>query len=54
MESKSEHILSLALELMDDIEFSKIEAQAILLKTTRLARYVDNDEIRKFLTQLAG
>jgi hypothetical protein len=34
---------------MDDIEFSKIDAQSILLKTTRLARYVDNDKIRQFL-----
>ena len=49
MESKSEHILKLALELMDDIEFSKIDAQSILLKTTRLARYVDNETIRQFL-----
>lgn len=49
MESKSEHILALALQLMDDIEFSKIEAQSILLKTTRLARYVENDDIRQFL-----
>lgn len=49
MQSKSEHILSLANELMDDIELSRIDAQAILLKTTRLARYVDNQEIRQFL-----
>jgi hypothetical protein len=49
MQSKSEHILSLAIELMDDIELSRIDAQAILLKTTRLARYVDNQEIRQFL-----
>jgi hypothetical protein len=49
MQSKNEHILSLATEIMDDIELSKNEAQAILLKATRLARYVDNEEIRSFL-----
>lgn len=49
MESKSEHIQSLALEMMDDIELSRLNAQSILLKATRLARYVDNKEIRQFL-----
>lgn len=49
MESKNEHILSLATEIMDDIELSRNEAQAILLKATRLARYVDNEEVRSFL-----
>ena len=49
MENKTEHILKLATEIMDDIELSRNEAQSILLKTTRLARYVDNSEIRAFL-----
>ena len=49
MESKTEHILKLATEIMDDIELSKNEAQSILLKTTRLARYVDDSNIRAFL-----
>ncbi len=49
MESKSEHILNLALEIIDDIELSRLDAQAILLKTTRLARYVDNSEVRTWL-----
>jgi hypothetical protein len=49
MESKTEHILKLATEIMDDIELSRNEAQSILLKTTRLARYVDDSETRAFL-----
>lgn len=34
---------------MDDIELTKNEAQSILLKTTRLARYVDDSKIRDWL-----
>jgi hypothetical protein len=47
--SKFEHIIELSKEIIDDIEFSKIEGQALLLKATRLARYVDNEETRKWL-----
>lgn len=47
--SKSEHIINLSREIIDDIEFSKIEGQALLLKATRLARYSDDNEIRKWL-----
>lgn len=49
MEDKSEHIISLAKEIIDDIELSRLDAQSILLKSTRLTRYVDNEEIRKWL-----
>lgn len=49
LESKTEHILKLATEIMDDIELSESEPQSILLKSTRLARYVDNSEIRSYL-----
>jgi hypothetical protein len=42
MESKTEHILKLATVIIDDIELSKNDAQSILLRTTRLARYVDD------------
>lgn len=49
MQSKNDHILSLASEIMDDIELSRNNPQAIVLKATRLARYVDNEEIRSFL-----
>lgn len=47
--SKSQHILELAKEIIDEIELSKYDPQSILLKTTRLARYVDNEEIRNWL-----
>jgi hypothetical protein len=47
--SKTEHIISLAKEILDDIELSRLEAQPLLLKATRLARYVDDDEVRKWL-----
>ncbi|CAM1340810.1 AbiTii domain-containing protein [Tenacibaculum aestuarii] len=49
MESKNKHILKLATEIMDDIELTKNEAQSILLKTTRLARYVDDSKVRDWL-----
>ena len=48
-DTKSEHIINLAKEIMDDIELSRLDAQAILLKTTRLSRYVDNEIIRKWV-----
>lgn len=47
--SKSVHIISLSKEIIDDIELSRIKGQALLLKATRLARYVDDEEIRKWL-----
>lgn len=47
--SKSKHILDLAKEIIDDIELNRTEAQSILLKCTRLSRYVDNEEVRKWL-----
>lgn len=48
-ETKSEHVLNLASEIIDDIELSRIDAQAILLKTTRLARYINNSNVRDWL-----
>ena len=47
--SKSEHIINLSKEIIDEIELSKSEGQALLLKATRLARYIDDDKIRKWL-----
>lgn len=47
--SKSQHILDLAKEIVDEIELNKFEAQSILLKATRLARYIENEEIRSWL-----
>jgi hypothetical protein len=48
MESKSKHIQTLILQIMDDIELSRLDAQSISLKATRLDRYIDNSEIRQF------
>jgi len=48
-QSKSEHILELAKELLDDIELSRIEVEALLLKTSRLARWVGSEEIKTFI-----
>lgn len=47
--SKTEHTISLAKEIIDDIELSRLDCQAVLLKATRLARYVDDENIRKWL-----
>jgi hypothetical protein len=49
MESKTDHVISLAKEIVDDIELGRYDAQSILLKCSRLARYVNNDKIRKWL-----
>ncbi|MGH7845534.1 MAG: hypothetical protein ACREQW_10240 [Candidatus Binatia bacterium] len=49
MESRSEHILALAKELLDDIELSRLSAESLLLKASRLARWVGSDEIRHWL-----
>jgi len=48
-QSKSEHILELSKELLNDIELSKIEVEALLLKTSRLARWVGSEEIKTLI-----
>lgn len=48
-QSTSEHILELATELLDDIELSRLNAESLLLKASRLARLVGSDEIRQWL-----
>ena len=48
-QSRSEHILELAKELLDDIELSRCNAEALLLKTTRLARWVGSEDIKSWL-----
>jgi hypothetical protein len=48
-QSKSEHILELTKELLDDIELSRIEISSLLLKTSRLARWIGTDEIRTLI-----
>lgn len=47
--SRSEHILQLAKELLDDIELNRLSAEALLLKTSRLARWVGSDEIKYWI-----
>lgn len=48
-QSKSEHILELAKELLDDIELSRTSAKSLILKASRLARWVGSEEIRYWL-----
>ena len=48
-QSRSEHILELAKELLDDIELSRTSAESLILKTSRLARWVGSEEIRSWL-----
>jgi hypothetical protein len=48
-QSRSEHVLELAKELLDDIELSRANAENLLLKASRLARWVGSEEIRYWL-----
>ena len=48
-QSKSHAIVALAKELLDDIELSRLSAESLLLKTMRLARLVDAEELKKWL-----
>lgn len=48
-QSQSKHILELARELLDDIELSRTSAESLVLKTSRLARWVGSDEVRYWL-----
>ncbi len=47
--SRSEHILELAKELLNDIELSRLSAESLLLKASRLARWVGSDEIKYWI-----
>lgn len=49
-ESRSEHILALAKELLDDIELSRTNAESLVLKASRLARWVGSDEVQYWLS----
>lgn len=53
-QSKSEHIFSLAQELLDDIELSKLSAEALLLKATRLASLAGSEKIQHWLSYEMG
>lgn len=48
-QSRSEHILELAKELLDDIELSRTTAESLILKASRLARWVGSEEVRYWL-----
>lgn len=48
-QSKSQHVLELARELLDDIELSRLAPEPLLLKASRLARWAGSDEIRYWL-----
>lgn len=48
-QSRSEHILELAKELLDDIELGRADAERLILKASRLARWVGSEEIRYWL-----
>lgn len=53
-QSRSEHILELAKELLDDIELSRTNAESLILKASRLARWVGSEEIRYWLKMEMG
>lgn len=48
-QSRSHHVLELARELLDDIELSRLSAESLLLKVSRLARWVGTEEIQYWL-----
>jgi hypothetical protein len=45
--SRSQHITELSKELLDDIELNRIPVENLIMKATRLARYVGSEEIKK-------
>jgi len=47
--SLSEHRLALAKELLEDIEYSRLPVDALLLKARRLARVMEDDAIEEWL-----
>jgi hypothetical protein len=47
--SKSEHIMSLARDLMDDVELGRLPIEKLLLKASRLARLTDSEEVKQWL-----
>jgi hypothetical protein len=48
--SQSQHIAELARELLDDIELSRVPPQALILKASRLARFVGTEKIQSWLS----
>ena len=49
-EDLTKHKITLAKELLDDIELSRLHPEQLLLKATRLARLVEASEIRQWLS----
>jgi hypothetical protein len=48
-QSRSKHIVELARELLDDIELNRMSTENLLLKATRLARWMGSEEIQQWL-----
>lgn len=48
-QSQAKHILELSRELLDDIELSRLPAESLLLKCSRLARLAGSDEVRAWI-----
>lgn len=48
--SRSEHVLTLARELLDDLELGRLDAEHLLLKCSRLARWVASEEIQQWIS----
>ncbi|MCA6965902.1 hypothetical protein I1A39_10220, partial [Pectobacterium carotovorum] len=46
---RSEHELELAKELLDDIEFSRLEIEPLFMKAARLARLCGSEEFKKWI-----
>jgi len=45
LKSSSKHIVKLAADLIDDIELSRLPSESLLLKCSRLARLVGDEEM---------
>ncbi len=48
-ENRSKHIAELAKELLDDIELNRMSAEHLLLKASRLARWMGSEETQQWL-----
>lgn len=48
-ESRSKHVAELARELLDDIELNRMRADHLLLKASRLARWMGSEETQQWL-----
>ncbi len=54
-ESKSQHVVDLATDLLDDVELSRLTPEALLLKASRLARLAGSAEEQEWINlELSG